>query len=184
MAREGVYLDPTLGVAEAYALYFDAKTDALDRSLVQQVLPARLLKGTRDFVISRRGADPAKAELFQHALATARANLLRAYRAGVPLVMGTDSGNPLVFHGPSMHRELQLWVETGIPVSVALQAATSNAAKLLGASGRIGAILPGMDADLLLVDGNPLQDISATERISLVVFQGERIHRSALFEQK
>jgi imidazolonepropionase-like amidohydrolase len=41
-----------------------------------------------------------------------------------------------------------------------------------------------MDADLLLVDGNPLQDISATERISLVVFQGERIHRSALFEQK
>jgi imidazolonepropionase-like amidohydrolase len=41
-----------------------------------------------------------------------------------------------------------------------------------------------MDADLLLVDGNPLQDIGATERISLVVFKGERLDRPALFEQK
>ena len=114
----------------------------------------------------------------------ARANLLRAWQAGVPLVMGSDSGNPMVFHGASLHRELQLWVEAGIPATVALQAATVNAAKLLGAGQHIGAIRQGMDADLLLVDGNPLQDIAATERISLVVFKGERIRRSTLFEQK
>ena len=48
--------------------------------------------------------------------------------------MGTDSGNPLVFHGPSIHRELQLWVQAGIPAEVALQAATSKAAKLLRSS--------------------------------------------------
>jgi imidazolonepropionase-like amidohydrolase len=184
MAREGVYLDPTLAVAEAYALFFGGKPDVLNHSLVQQVVPARLLKGTREFVTSGKGADAAKAELFQHALATARANLLRAWKAGVPLVMGSDSGNPMVFHGPSLHHELQLWVEAGIPVTVALQAATVNAAKLLGAAQRIGAIRPGMDADLLLVDGNPLQEIAATERISLVVFKGERIRRAALFEQK
>jgi imidazolonepropionase-like amidohydrolase/ABC-type multidrug transport system permease subunit len=184
MAREGVYLDPTLVVAEAYALFFGGKPDPLNHSLVQQVVPARLLKGTREFVTSGKGADAARAELFQRALDTARANLLRAWKAGVPLVMGTDSGNPMVFHGPSLHRELQLWVEAGIPVTVALQAATVNAAKLLGAGQRIGAIRPGMDADLLLVDGNPLQEIAATERISLVVFKGERIHRAALFEQK
>jgi imidazolonepropionase-like amidohydrolase/ABC-type multidrug transport system permease subunit len=184
MAREGVYLDPTLAVAEAYALYFGGKPDVLNHSLVQQVVPARLLKGMREFVSSGKGADAAKAELFQHALATARANLLRAWQAGVPLVMGTDSGNPMVFHGPSLHHELQLWVEAGVPVTVALQAATVNAAKLLGAAQRIGAIRPGMDADLLLVDGNPLQEIAATERISLVVFKGERIRRAALFEQK
>jgi imidazolonepropionase-like amidohydrolase len=184
MAREGVYLDPTLAVAEAYALYFGGKPDVLNRSLVQQVVPARLLKGTREFVASGKGADAGKAELFQHALDTARANLLRAWKAGVPLVMGTDAGNPMVFHGPSLHHELQLWVEAGIPVTVALQAATVNAAKLLGAPQRIGAIRPGMDADLLLVDGNPLQEIAATERISLVVFKGERIRRAELFEQK
>jgi imidazolonepropionase-like amidohydrolase/ABC-type multidrug transport system permease subunit len=184
MARDGVYLDPTLGVAEAYALFFGGKPDVLNHSLVQQVVPARLLKGTRDFVTSGKGADPAKAELFQNALETARVNLMRAWVAGVPLVMGTDSGNPMVFHGPSLHHELQLWVQAGIPVIVALQAATVNAAKLLGAGNRIGAIRPGMDADLLLVDGNPLQDIAATERISLVVFKGERIRRAALFDQK
>ena len=156
----------------------------LNHSLVQQVVPARLLKGTREFVTSGKGADAAKAELFQQALETARVNLLRAWIAGVPLVMGTDSGNPMVFHGPSLHHELQLWVQAGIPVTVALQAATVNAAKLLGAANHIGAIRPGMDADLLLVDGNPLQDIAATERISLVVFKGERIRRAALFDQK
>jgi len=184
MAKDGVYLDPTLAVAEAYALYYGGKPDLLNHSLVQQVVPARVLKGTREFVSSGKGADPAKAELFARALDTARTNLLRAWQAGVPLVMGSDSGNPMVFHGPSLHHELQLWVQAGIPVMVALQAATVNAAKLLGASEHIGAIRQGMDANLLLVDGNPLQDVAATERISLVVFKGERIRRAALFEQK
>src|SRR5260370_26708495 len=165
MAREGVYLDPTLGVAEAYALFFGGKPDVLNHSLVQQVVPARLLKGTREFVTSGKGADAAKAEWFQSALEPARVNLLRAWTAGVPLVMGSDSGNPMVFHGPSLHHELQLWVDAGIPVTVALQAATVNAAKLLEAGNRSGAIRPGMESDKLLVDGNPLQGIGTTERI-------------------
>ena len=129
---EGVYLDPTLAVAEAYALYFGGKPDVLNHSLVQQVVPARMLKGTREFVSSGKGADAAKAELFQRALDRRATNLLRAWKAGVPLVMGSDAGNPMVFHGPSLHRELQLWVQAGIPAEVALQAATVNAAKLLG----------------------------------------------------
>ncbi len=184
MAQQGVYLDPTLTVGEAYAQYFAGKADVLGNSLVQQVVPARILKGTRDFLASGKGSDTAKAELFQRALEQARSNLLRAWKAGVPLVMGSDSGNPLVFHGPSLHHELQLWVQAGIPVEVALRAATVNAAKLLGAQNRIGAIRKGLEADLLLVDGNPLQDVSATERISLVVFRGERIRRAGLFDQK
>jgi imidazolonepropionase-like amidohydrolase len=148
------------------------------------VVPARILKATREFLASGKSADPARAELFTHAQEVARANLLRAWQAGVPLVMGTDAGNPLVFHGPSLHRELALWVQAGIPPSVALQAATVNAANLLRASGHFGSIHRGLDANLLLVDGNPLEDISATERISLVVFEGERIRRAELFEQK
>jgi imidazolonepropionase-like amidohydrolase len=65
-----------------------------------------------------------------------------------------------------------------------LQAATGNGAALLRAGNRIGGIRKGMDADLLLVDGNPLQDIGATERISVVVFKGERLQRPELFDQK
>jgi imidazolonepropionase-like amidohydrolase len=184
MAEQGVFLDPTLGVAEAYSQFFAGKAEALANSLAQQVLPAALLKSTRDFVASGKATNAERAALFAQALEQGRANLLSAWRAGVPLVMGTDAGNPLVFHGPSVHHELDLWVKAGIPPAVALQAATGNAAKLLGAADRIGTIRKGMEADLLLVDGNPLENITATERISLVVFKGERIRRSELFEQK
>src|SRR5207247_5078081 len=85
---------------------------------------------------------------------------------------------------PRIHRELQLWVEAGLAPRVALQAATHNAARLLRADDRIGLIRKGYDASLLLVDGNPLQDIAATERISMVLFKGERVARSELFEEQ
>ena len=111
-------------------------------------------------------------------------NLLAAMRAGVILVAGTDSGNPTIFHGPALHRELQLWIEAGIPAAVALQAATFNGAQLLRASDRMGLIREGYQANLLLVDGNPLKDISVTERISMVMFKGERVDRSELFDQQ
>ncbi|HTS31921.1 MAG TPA: amidohydrolase family protein [Bryobacteraceae bacterium] len=182
MVRQGVYLDPSLGVAEAFANYFAGKGVGLDNSLVQQSVIPGVLKGTREFVASGKGADAAKAALFESAYERAAANLVRAWNAGVPLVMGSDSGNPMVFHGASLHHELQLWVKAGIPPKAALTAATGNGAKLLRAEKRFGTIRKGLEADLLLVDGNPLEDISATERISMVVFKGERIRRAELFQ--
>jgi imidazolonepropionase-like amidohydrolase len=74
-------------------------------------------------------------------------------------------------------------LKAGIPPAVALQAATVNAARLLRADKGIGSIRLGNDADLLVVDGNPREDISAAGRMSLVVFRGERIDRSELFNQ-
>lgn len=184
MAQRGIYYDPTLDVAEAYSNYYGGRTDSLNTSLVQQTVQSKVLKETRDFLSAGKSLDADKEKLFAHGFDQAQANLVRAWKAGVPLAMGTDSGNPTVFPGPSMHHELQLWVHAGIPAEVALQAATSNAAKLLRADKRIGSIRPGLAADLLLVDGNPLQDIAATERISLVIYEGERIGRSGLFDQK
>jgi imidazolonepropionase-like amidohydrolase len=184
MAARGVYYDPALSAAEGFAAYYAGNQDLLGGSLVEQTAPAAVLKATRALLAGGKPADAVKALLFQHAFEQARANLLRAWKAGVPLAMGTDAGSPLVFHGASLHHELQLWVAAGIPAETALEAATVNAAKLLRAGGRIGAIRKGLDADLLLVDGNPLRDIAATERISLVVLKGERIRRQGLFDQK
>ena len=110
--------------------------------------------------------------------------MLAAGRAGVTLATGTDAGNPLVLHGAGVHREMQLWVQAGLSPSEALQGATYNAARLLGAGDRIGRIQPGYEASLLLVDGNPLEDVSATERISLIMFKGEKGVRSELFERE
>jgi imidazolonepropionase-like amidohydrolase len=100
------------------------------------------------------------------------------------LATGSDAGNFLVFHGPTVQREIELWVAAGIPAADALQAATFNAAKLLRADQRLGTIEKGKDATVLVVDGNPLQDVRALSAISNVFLKGERIARSTIFEQK
>ena len=109
---------------------------------------------------------------------------MKAWRAGVLLVTGSDAGNFLVIHGPTVQREIELWVAAGIPPAVALRAATSNAAKLLRADDRVGTIEKGKEATLLIVDGNPLQDVRALSSVSVVLLKGERVNRNTLFEQK
>jgi imidazolonepropionase-like amidohydrolase/ABC-type multidrug transport system permease subunit len=185
MKAMGVTYDPTLAVFEAMQAFVAGKTDLLDRSLVQQVIPRQWFAQAKES-LNAPGAQAARKAIgaYPFRLDLAKQNLADAYRAGVTLVSGTDAGNPLVIHGPGVHRELQLWVEAGIPPAAALQGATYNAARLLRADQRIGLIRKGYEASLLLVDGNPLQDISATERISTVFLKGERVDRSSLFEQK
>ncbi|HEY3601177.1 MAG TPA: amidohydrolase family protein, partial [Chthoniobacterales bacterium] len=111
-------------------------------------------------------------------------NLLKAWHVGVMLVTGSDAGNFLVLHGPTVQREVELWVAAGIPIEVALEAATSNAAKLLRADNRIGTVERGKEATLLVVDGNPLQDVHALSAISNVFLKGERVNRTTIFDQK
>jgi len=184
MARQGTFYDPTLSVGEAFKDFSAGKPDLLKRSLVQQVAPPELLRGTEDALASK------DTEELRHSVARypidmqiAADNLKHAYQHHVLLVTGSDAGNYLVMHGPTVQHELELWVQAGIPPAVALQAATSNAARLLRADKRFGTVRVGNDADLLVVDGNPVEEISATERISLVVFKGERIDRTELFDQ-
>jgi len=149
---------------------------------VQQAVSQKLLKGTAELLKDPKTANADRAAGLDGAIRIAQDNLRRAWKAGVPLVTGSDAGNMLVFHGPTVHRELQLWVEAGIPPAVALQAATLNAARLLRADARIGVVAAGHDANLLVVDGDPTRDISATERISTVVLKGERVRRVDLFD--
>lgn len=184
MAKQRTFYDPTLSVGEAFQDFAAGKTDLLKRSLVQQVGPPDLLRGTEEALHSS-DTEAMRKSLGQYPIdmAVAIDNLKRAHEHGVLLVTGSDAGNLLVIHGPTVQHEMQLWVQAGIPPAVALQAATLNAARLLRADNRIGSVRAGNDADLLVVDGNPLEDITATERISLVVFKGERIDRTELFDQ-
>jgi imidazolonepropionase-like amidohydrolase len=185
MAAQGTFYDPTLSVGEAFKDLVAGNTDPLKRSLVQQVAPATLLQGTVQVLASKDGeAIRSSMAKYPIDMAIATDNLKRAYQHGVLLVTGSDAGNILVIHGPTVQHEVALWVQAGIPAAVALQAATFNAAKLLRLDNHLGSVRVGNDADLLIVDGNPLEDISATERISLVVFKGERIDRTELFDQQ
>ncbi len=183
MAAGGTFYSPTLSVVEAVGELIKGSSRLLDRSLLQQVGPQAMLDATRAAIESGRLQEAYRRHANFGNLETARVNLVAAYQSSVQLVTGSDAGNLLVVHGPGVHRELELWVESGIPSSVALQAATYNAARLLGRGDRMGLVAPGYDANLLLVDGNPLEEISATSRISAVFFQGERINRARLFGQ-
>ncbi len=184
MKAQGTFYDPTLSVGEAFKDVVAGNMDLLKRSLVQQVASQTLLQGTIQAFASKDGEEIRNSlGKYPIDMGIAGDNLKRAQQHGVSLVTGSDAGNFLVIHGPTVQHEMQLWVQAGISPAVALQAATFNAAKLLRAENRIGAIHPGNDADLLVVDGNPLQDITATERISIVVFKGERIERTELFGQ-
>jgi imidazolonepropionase-like amidohydrolase/ABC-type transport system involved in cytochrome c biogenesis permease component len=185
MKAAGISYDPTLTVVEALQFMAEGKTAPFENTLVQQVGPEKLLEQTRRMLASPAfAAARAAASTVARRLETAKQNLASAYRAGVTLTAGTDAGNLLVTHGPAIHRELQLWVQAGVPQSAALIAATHNNAALLGAAARMGLVKKGYEGSLLLVDGNPLQDISSTERISSVFFKGERLNRPDLFKQE
>ena len=181
MKARGIVYDPTLSVFEAYSDLGQGHTQILDRPLLQQVGPASLLSNTKsEFSKPPKNADTAR---LQALFATPNQNLLRAYQSGVTLIAGSDAGNPMVIHGPTIQHELELWVNDNIPAKLALQAATYNAAKALHQENRIGLIREGMDANILILDGDPVQDISALEHINAVYLRGEHIERSDLFDQ-
>ena len=98
------------------------------------------------------------------------------FDAGVPILAGTDAPNPGTAHGASLHQELELLVRAGLPPIAALQAATATPARCFGLQDR-GRIAPGMRADLLLIAGDPRQDIRLTRRIERIWKNGASIER-------
>lgn len=107
---------------------------------------------------------------------TLKNNIAALEAAGVPVLAGTDAANPGTVHGVSLHHELRLLVESGLATESALAAATSRAADAFTLTDR-GRIKPGLRADLLLVEGNPLEDIRAVSRIRGVWKAGHPVDR-------
>ena len=111
--------------------------------------------------------------------AAARVSVTVMYQAGVPILAGTDAnakvgGPAMVSHGSSLHHELELLVEAGLTTVDALRAATSRPARYFGLADR-GVIEPGRRADLVLIDGDPLRDITATRSIRRVWCGGAEV---------
>jgi imidazolonepropionase-like amidohydrolase len=104
------------------------------------------------------------------------------HRAGVPMLAGSGAGlgNPHTFAGFSLHDELALLPEAGLPPIEALRAATVNPARFLNLTDSLGSIDRGMVADLVLLDANPLDDIRNTQRIRAVVVDGRLYRRPDL----
>lgn len=104
------------------------------------------------------------------------ASVRALHAVGVTILAGSDAPNPGTAHGASLHAELELLVEAGLEPAQALAAATSLPAARFGIDDR-GRIAPGMRADLVLVDGDPLADITATRAITQVWKNGYPVER-------
>jgi hypothetical protein len=103
-----------------------------------------------------------------------------AYRAGVPVILGTDAGDSFVFPGASVHDELGELVKAGFSPAEALRAATLTSAQYFARTADFGAVAPGRFADLVLLDADPLADISNTRRIRAVIQGKQSFDRAAL----
>ena len=96
-----------------------------------------------------------------------------ARAAGVPIVFGTDAG--VFAHGRNAE-EFRLLVElVGMSPAEAIASATTGAARLLGLESEVGRIAPGLSADLIAVDGDPLEDVRRLERVGFVMVRGRVI---------
>ncbi len=102
------------------------------------------------------------------------------YDAGVPLMTGTDALNPMAVPGFSLHRELALFVNVGIPNHETLRAATAGPAQFMGETEEWGTVATGRRADLVLLNANPLEDINNTKRIEGVMVRGRWLAGEAI----
>ena len=101
----------------------------------------------------------------------------RMYRAGVPIVAGTDE-----LPGFTLHRELELYVQAGLTPSQVLQVATWNGAKYTRTLEDAGSITPGKRADLVLVDGDPTTNIADVRKLALVIKGGQAYYPAEIHE--
>lgn len=160
-ASRGAFVIPTFTVLESMAGWRG------DELLANPGLAGLLDKDAQAPLKARYGNKERAAMLVAPRLVTAA-----MIKAGVPVLAGTDAGNPGTQYGVSMHRELKALVEAGLTPVQALAAATSEPARVFKL-GRRGRIEKGYKADLLLVEGDPTADILATRRIVEVWKDGE-----------
>ena len=167
----GAFVIPTLTVLECATGVPSGATIAEDRRISEFLPPAA--QSCMEMTFSRF---PGQKRL---KFAYAQEAVLMLKQAGVPLLAGTDAGNPGTAHGASLHRELELLVAAGLTPEEALASATSVPAQVFGLQDR-GMIEPGKRADLVLISGKVEADITNTRNIEGVWKGGVPIDRARI----
>ena len=136
------------------------------------MVPTMSTWDTRERLGGQLGMSPAQAADVMDRKENSIASFQRALRAGVKIAAGTDAGGSPARHG-FIAREIELMVESGMAPKDALESATRVAADLLGIQDEAGTLEVGKQADMVLIDGDPLADPHALTNI-WAVFQGGR----------
>ena len=164
-------VDPTIALYELFAAT-TAKPPATFEPGINKI-PAELAGQLTDVEPPNENSE-VQEKIFQKELAIVGA----LHRDGVPIVAGTDQSVP----GHSLHRELELYVQAGFTPLEAIQAATTVPARVMGLDRELGTIETGKRADLILIDGDPLQDIHNTRNVEFVITNGTMYHTAELWQ--
>ncbi len=193
---QGLYVITTLSVLDVLSTRH--RPERLDTPRVRLTVPAIELETARDaeawdaflttFVLAVSPFSPEwvaswfgdwyfSEERIAREMARLQGILMAHHEAGIPIVAGTDSGSwphfVNLFHGPSTLREMELMVEAGMTTTEVLRSATLTPAEMMGIDDIVGSIEVGKQADLLVVRGNPLEDLSMLEELEWVIKGGE-----------
>ncbi len=178
-AAKGVYVTPTLNGGRI--LDFLDQDDHANDPYLAYIGPR--LQATYAWRVERAAkATPAQIEARHREYHQVAAVLPMLQQAGVTIMAGTDAGflNSFNYPGIGLHDELRLFVTEGLTPAQALSAATRAGPSWFGMLDRYGGIAAGKAADMVLLDANPLQDITATRRIDTVLLRGQVYDRKAL----
>jgi hypothetical protein len=172
LKRRDIVIDPTVAVFYEMLVTRDGVPTPVLAPLIDR-LPAAIARGAYRAVMSIENArmDRTYKASGEKLLEMVR----RLHDAGVRLVPGTDG-----WPGIGLIRELQFYVDSGIPLADVLRIATIGSAEVAGEAQDRGSIEVGKIADLVVLDGNPLTDMRALERVRLVISEGRVMESSAL----
>ena len=160
MKKKNIALDATMNVWEGMFNEFKGDTNGYLKPIISWLPPA----WRSEVSIQTPFANDIQRPSYESAYQTMMSMLKLLYENGILLVAGTDGGL-----ANALHHELEIYVEAGIPANEALKTATYNAAFDCGLQDRYGDLIPGAEADLILIDGNPAEDISSIRRVNLVI---------------
>ncbi len=162
LADRGIEVDPTVAIFDNMFRHRSGEISPSYAAVADHMPPAvrrALLAGEMDI-------NDENAQRYARSAQALLDMIFQLYQAGVPLVAGTDA-----LAGFTLHRELELYQQAGVPSAAVLRIATMDSAKVVGAEEHSGSISVGKSADLVLLRNDPLQDISAV-RHPLMVFKG------------
>jgi cytosine/adenosine deaminase-related metal-dependent hydrolase len=163
LKEKGTVLDPTVGIFEG--MFLDRPGEnARGTAMVSGRMPPQL---QRYFKTGGLNPPADKVKLYADSYRKMLDFLRVLHEAGVQIVPGTDA-----LAGFALHRELELYVEAGIPAAHVLRMATLDSARVVKKDGELGTIAPGKLADLILIDGDPLARMADVRRVVLTVKDG------------
>jgi hypothetical protein len=167
LKERNTVVDPTVSIFDQMFRHRSGQPSPILAGVIGHLPP----EVQRSALAGRMAIDDGNAARYARSADALLKMIRKLHQAGVRLVPGTDN-----IVGFTLHRELELYVQAGIPAAEVIRLATAGAADVAALPVKVGRIAPGYAADLLVVDGDPLQDIRDLRR-GVLVTRGDRAYR-------